>query len=134
MIYIAHFSFETLGPAPSLGYLTTVIEADDISSATAGLRSHLLRLHAEQGMFSVPTEITLVNCVELRRAPSAGLMMQYWSPPGAGSTEISAVLLDASNDDAVSYQSCGEERNPDGSPRLEPFLRVGGDPEACKPP
>ena len=93
MIYIGHFAHRTPnGPRPSHGYITTMIDAATVDSAIAGMVELLHRLQTTNRYFSPGTEVTLVNCVELRQPSRDAILMQFWSLGGSDFVEVSTSL------------------------------------------
>ena len=121
MLYIGHFIFDVdeRSESEQYGHFTCVTEAPDCKSAMAVFKKLLQELHAKELLFAegVRTRVYLDVCVELVRAPLAGILCHYERVSGEPPITMFQDLVGAPKDVAASFAL-----QPEGKSEMEEFL------------
>ena len=78
MLYLAHFSFETVVPevGPRHGVFDYLIEGSDINAVLPRLKRRMIKLKKDTDVFHGIDKIELDSVLEISRLPRAGVLAQ----------------------------------------------------------
>ena len=84
MLYIGHFSFDEIAPEREVrhGYLTTVVDVNNIERATDEFKELLLSMKKTGGAFEGIVNIYLEDIVEFPHVPAKAIITKIQSSAG----------------------------------------------------
>ena len=122
MIYLMHFSFEENHvEKPRHGYLTCLVEADNVGESLKKFRDLIHGLRRDGEIFQTATSIYLDDLVQIKKIPSEGLLAHMVARKGELPDCISSSLPGVDEKYCESF-SPTPDSDDEEQVEIEPFM------------